>query len=117
MQVGVFLILMLINKWADMGDILALIDFEGNKMREGFNDEIDNWLYLVRVIGKEVRKVYIFFKVQTQSKVIELVHKQKEFCKNHMMNVATKMTEPEHTKRIGFLTGVHLKVALVNWYQ
>ena len=64
MQVGVFLILKLINKWVEMGDISALIDFKGNLIREGFVDKINNWLYSVRVIGKEVRKVQVFFKVQ-----------------------------------------------------
>ena len=63
MQVGVSLIVKLINKWADKGNISALINFKGNAIREGFKEEIDNWLYPVRVIGKKVRKVQAFFKV------------------------------------------------------
>ena len=70
----------------------------------------------MRVIRKEVRKVQAFFKVQTYSKMIELVYKQKEFCEEYIINVITKMMEPEHTKRISFLTGVYLKVASINWY-
>ena len=42
MQVGVSLIVKLINKWVDKVDISTLIDFEGNVIREGFEEEINN---------------------------------------------------------------------------
>ena len=32
------------------------------------------------------------------------------------MNVTKKMTGMEHTRRVGFLIGVHLKIVLASWY-
>ena len=41
-QEGVIKTIELINKWADKGEILAIIRFDGNAIREDFNEDIDN---------------------------------------------------------------------------
>ena len=33
------------------------------------------------------------------------------------MSITTKTIGPEHTRKVGFLTGVHLKIALVPQYR
>ena len=40
MQEGVTKTIELINKWVDKGDILAVISFEGNAIREDFIEDI-----------------------------------------------------------------------------
>jgi len=54
----------------------------------------------------------MYFKVQTNNTVKELIEKELQYCKDNNMSVTTKTTGPEHIRKIGFIIGVYLKIAL-----
>ena len=107
----------LIGKWAGKSEITAIIRFDGNAIQEDFTNTIDNQICLLRVIGKAVKRVQMYFKVQIYQIVKELVEKELIYCKENNLSVITKTTRLEHTRKVGFIIGVHLKIASVPWYK
>ena len=69
----------LIEKWADNSKIAAIISFGSNAIREDFADSIDYQMYIPQVVRKIVKYVQIFFKVQTNQIVKQLVKKSLSF--------------------------------------
>ena len=59
----------------------------------------------------------MYFKVQTNNTVKELVEKELHYYKDNNMSITTKTTGPEYTRKVGFITGVHLKMASAPWYK
>ena len=45
----------------------------------------------------------MFFKVQTTFRVVELAKKQIDYCKEKKVSINKKVTNLEHTKRVGFI--------------
>ena len=74
-------------------------------------------MYPSRVIGKAVKRVQVYFKVQMNNTVKKLVEKELQYCKDNNMSITTKTTGPEHTQKVRFITGVHLKIVLAPWYK
>jgi len=74
-------------------------------------------MYRQRVIGQAVKWVQMYFKVQTNNTVKKLVEKELQYCKDNNMNATTKNTELEHTQKVRFITGVHLKMMSATWYK
>ena len=69
-----------------------------------------------RVIGKNNKRAHIFFKMQPEHSVKELVLKQAKYCEIFNMSIATKVTNPVHTKRIGHIAGVNIKMPSEKWH-
>jgi hypothetical protein len=53
----------------------------------------------------------VYFKVQTNNTVKELVEKELQYYTDNNMSITTKTTGLEHTQKVGFITEVHLKMA------
>ena len=103
-------------KWENNGDIAAVIDFDGNAIREEF-DNLNKWVYQPRIIGTKVKKVQMFFTVQTQKTIFELVQKEIKFLEENKLSITKKVTGMEHTRKIRFITETYLKIASADWYH
>ena len=88
----------------------------GNLKSEKYED-IDNWLHLLRLIGKKVKKIQIFFTISIFKSVPQLVKNQVEFCDKHQINITTKIINNKYTKHLGFFTGPVLQFAGISNYQ
>ena len=115
LQEGVMKVIEIIVKWTNKGETAAIIDFDRNITREDF-DNINKQLYKPRVIGIKVKKMQIFFTVQIQKTVFELVQKEIKFLEENKMSIIKKVTRIEYIRRVGFITGTHLKIVLADWY-
>ena len=69
------------------------------------------------VVRTKVRKTQIFFKVQTEKNILELVKVQYEYCKKYKTTIACEITDLEHVKRIRFLSRVHAKISSASQYK
>ena len=78
--------------------------------------EVDQQIYDPRVIRKVIQKMQIFFKVQMAVIVKDLATTQLEYHKHYLITVTNKVTDTEHTKKIGFLSGVNTKISLATQY-
>ena len=47
---------------------------------------------------------------------MKLVKQEMDYCKEYKIGINTKNTSMEHTRKIGFLTGVQLKIVSATWY-
>ena len=96
LEKGAVKIVDLINKWAYKSEIDAIIGFDGDTIRQEFEDTIDYWMYPLRVIRKVVKRVQVYFKVQTNNTVKELVEKELQYCKDNNISITTKTTGLEY---------------------
>ena len=66
-----------------------------------------------RVIGKIIRKIQVFFKVQIVIKVPKLVKVQIDYCTKFNISTTNKRIGTEYAKRLSYLTGINMKISLV----
>ena len=74
-------------------------------------------MYPPRVIGKAIKHVQMYFKVQTNQIVKQLVEKELEFRTENNISVTTKIMGLEYTRKVAFLTGISLKIVSATWYR
>ena len=106
----------LTTKQAGNGEINRVVKVDGNTRREDFI-EVNNQVYKKRIIGVKNKKIQVFFKVQTELSIAELVKKQYEFCKENKIRVTIKVTIPEHIKRVGLFIRINNKISSAKWYK
>ena len=100
----------LVQQWLDKGKITGVVEFNGMVHRE-MHEIIDDWIYQPRLVGKCTKKVQVFFKVQIAYVVPELVKAQLDYYQKNKLTVINKVIGPEYTKKIGFLSGVNIKIS------
>jgi len=54
----------------------------------------------------------MFFKVQSELGELDLVKKQIEYYKVKKVSITTKVTDPNHTKQVGFFYTIKNKIRL-----
>jgi hypothetical protein len=54
--------------------------------------------------------------VQTNESAYSLYYKEKDYCDKHYIHVSSKNTKIEYTNRIGYLTGIYVKIASPKYY-
>ena len=64
-----------------------------------------------RVIGNNIKKVELFFAVQSKFSVVELIKTELEYCKKKQISIMTKKTSMKYIKQISFLNGPYIKFA------
>jgi len=91
----------------------------GDTKREDFEneEEIEDWIFLLRVLGKTSMKAQMFFMVQTNNSVPALVKNQLIFIKKYKIEITTKETTFKHTKCISILIGVNIQYSSIAWYK
>ena len=103
-------VLKLIENWADKSSIKGIIDVDRMVRREDFG-EPEKWTWQPRVIGRHRKRTQMIFKRQTQHSVRELAEKKENNCTKQKLGLATKLTNPVHTQRIGCIAGVSMKMS------
>ena len=68
-------------------------------------------MYNSRVVGSTIRKVQIYFRVQTEKNIRNLDQNQVEFYKAYKIILTKKLIRSEHTKRIGFVGRINQRIA------
>jgi len=72
-----------------------------------------------RVIEKKMKSVKVaevMIRVYTNQSIYKLYNEQKEVCYKYRIRISTKRTNMEYTKRIGFLTGLYVRIASPVYY-
>ena len=110
MKEGMHRVSKLIENWADERSIAGVIDIDGMVRREDYG-ELDKWMYQPRVIGRYSKRTQMFFKILTQLSIKELAEKQKKYCLKYKLGLSTKVTNPVHTQRIGYIAGANMKIS------
>ena len=79
-----------------------------------YNDfkELKEWLYKPKIVRKNVKKTQLFFKVKTNLIVLDLVKVWLDYCKTNRIGVTTKVTNPENTKKVEYVSGVNINIGL-----
>ena len=70
-----------------------------------------------RVIETTIRKVQIFFRVQTAKRVKDLDVNQVNFYVENKISLSMKLTRAEYMKKIAFVGEINHKIALIKWYK
>lgn len=104
------------NSAGRKGEISRVIKFNGNTRREEFS-EVDNWAHESRIIRGKIKRFLVFFKVQTELSIAELIKKQYDFCKECKIWVATKVVTLEHAKRVEVFNGTNNKISSTKWHK
>ena len=65
-------------------------------------------MHTPRIIGKKKIKVEIFFEVQSESTILELVKAEIGYIQKYNIGINTKITKQEYTKPIGIFLRVNL---------
>ena len=90
--------------------ILGIIAIDGTGMTKWDKfDKAEDYMYELRVIGNNNRKLELFFAVQSKFSVVELVKAELEYCKKKWFSIMTKKINMKHIKWIGFLNGPYIK--------
>ena len=55
--------------------------------------------------------------MKTQHSARELAAKQEKHCEKHKVGLTTKLTNTVHTKNIGHIAGVIMKISSEKWCQ
>ena len=79
----------------------------------GYND----WLSGPKVIGSRVIRVEIYFIIKTKSSLRDLVQSQIDFIQREELRIMIKRIGDEYTGRIGYLVGLVIDWANMNWYE
>ena len=66
-------------------------------------------MYTLHIIRNKKIRAEIFFEVQSECLVLELIKSQLEFIKKYSIGTNTKSTDKEYTKHIGLLLCINLQ--------
>ena len=80
-------------------------------------DKVKKWLWNPRVIGNKVKKVDLFYVIQSKYAVVELVKSEIEYCKEKQISIIIKNKNIKHVKYIGFLNSLCIKYSNIEFYQ
>ena len=92
---------------------------DSNGICDNFNnpDLLDYWIAIPHIIGKLCEKAQLFFTVQIELIISQLVQQQLNYIQIHKISLEIKQTKDEFTKRIGFMLGINLNYASVQCYK
>ena len=91
-------------------------DNENKELHQEY-DNYERWVIEPRVIRmKKCVKVEIIIRVKTTSSTYSLCMNQRDYCESNRLKINAKRTGDEYTKKIGFLSGVHVKLASPDAY-
>ena len=106
----------LLRKWIQHKAIEGVHDL--NKALVEDLGDIEKWMITPKVVCRKTSMIVeIVLQVKTNRSTYQLHHLEKEYCDKNAMHVSTKNTQNAHTKRIGFITSTHVKLASTKYYN
>ena len=110
----------MLNRW------FANTSIEGLKCikKKGNNDyvtmsiaESQKWLGNPKFVGKDQKRVFLFFTVITKKAFKDLAQEVGNLMKECQVTIGRKNSWDEHTTKIGFLCGPHTNFASPKWHE
>ena len=101
----------LLQGWKNCNSIEGIYDHSGAIQIEDFKD-IDRWLDQPKVTVKK-NNIYaeLYIQLHTQYTTYQLYQYQKQLCDSKWLKLETKKTILEHTRKLGYIVGPHVKLA------
>ena len=107
----------MIEKWISNGNIDRIYTKENYVLNSKLNNNALEWAINQRVIfQKKVIIAETYLNLQTSLKVFQLYQAVKDLCNRYYMKIEAKKSTEEFTKKMGFVTGLHINPASVDYY-
>ena len=107
----------LLQDWTNNQVIDDVCDKENNLIDQEYEIFDKSMIQPRAVKRKDYVKVDAIIHIKTQLKACGLHMNQKEYCDHNDLRISGKNTGVEHTKKIGFLSGAHVKLASQEKYS
>ena len=101
----------LLQGWKNCNSIEGIYDHSGAIQIEDFQDT-DRWLDQPKVTVKK-NNIYaeLYIQLHTQYTTYQLYQHQKQLCDSKWLKLETKKTILEHTRKLDYIVGPHVKLA------
>jgi len=106
----------LVTGWIEKEYVQGVKDMENNNVMTDLRD-YNLWLSEPKMTGTETTRVEIYFTIQTNMTLQDIIDEDIYELKQESMWMEVKRTGDEHTNRIGFITGPVVERANMGWYE